>query len=313
MVTAVDGVVPEHDRTALGLGALFAALVAISVWTSAVGTLARLATRWVDGASLALLVVSAITSLGGLALGAVAYAWYRDLDLRLALPRQGSWSTALAVTLAPAALAVCVAIAGNTLFDTGLSAMTQRWVSADASAGSLIRLAVLPAAFVSVGYGLLFCGVVYEGVRDLLPEHAVSVAASLVAVFWLLPIDVGPFPTTPGAVIEVVLSLVFGVAFGMAVGVLSRHRRSDAPLRSLEARHAAVLALAAVGVLGLATDLTPLAQTVGDLLWVAAFGIGLSGYERTRSVWVPIAALAVFQTVLVAVIHVEAQLGLALL
>lgn len=313
MVPVVDGVVAERDRTALGLGALFAALVAISVWTSAVGTVARLASRWVDGASMALLVVSAFTSLGGLALGAVAYAWYRDIDLGFALPRQGSWPTALAVTFAPAALAVCVAIAGNTLFDTGLSAMTQRWVSADASVGALIRLAVVPAAFVSVGYGLLFCGVVYEGVRDHLPEHAVSVAASLVGVFWLLPVDVGPFPTTPGAVIEVVLSLVFGVAFGMAVGVLSRHRRTGASLRSLEARHVAVLAVAAAGVLGLATDLAPLAQTAGDLLWIAAFGIGLLGYERTRSVWVPVASLAAFQTALVAVISAEARLGLAVL
>jgi len=305
--------VAERDRTALGLGALFAALVAITVWTSAVGVLARLASRWVDGAPMALLVVSALTSLAGLALGAVTYARYRDLDIGFAPPRRGSWPTALAVTLAPAALAVCVAVAGNALFDAGLSAMTQRWIDPDASVGALIRLAVVPAAFVSVGYGLLFCGVVYEGVRDLRPGRAVAVATTLVGVFWLLPVDVGPFPTTPGAAVEVALSLVFGVAFGMAVGVLARHRRTAAPLRSLEARHVAVLVLAAVGVLGLGTDLAPLAQTAGDLLWIAAFGIGLLGYERTRSVWVPVASLAAFQTALVAVIYVEARVGLAVL
>lgn len=305
---------PDRDATALGLGALFAGLVAISLWASAVGTAARSVSGPLDGSS-AIVVVSGLTSLAGLGLGAVAYARYRGLDIGTAAPFRGAWLTTLGAIAAPAVLVAGVAAAGNVLADVTLSAMTQRWVAGDAVPRVLLVTAVVPAVFVGVGYGVLFCGVVYERVRALVgPDHAVAVAAAMVAFFRLLPIDaVAGLPVSLGNAVELVASLVFGVAFGMAVGVLSRHVRTGAPLRALDPRHAAVLVLAGVGIVGVATDLTSLSRTVGDLLWITALGVAIVGYERTRSVWVPVLSIATFQVAVLAVLYLEARLGLAVL
>lgn len=303
----------DRGGTAVGLGALFAVLVAVSLWASVVAAAARAASRWLGGASVAILVVSGVTSLAGLGLGAVAYAWYRDLDVGVAVPPRDAWAAVLGSILGPGLLAVGVAVAGNVLVDVSLSAMTQRQVAGDAALGVLLRTAVAPAMFVGLGYGLLFCGVVYERVRALVgPGDAVTIAAMLVGFFWLLPVKaVAGLPVSLGSAVELVLSLVFGVAFGMAVGVLYDHDGIGTRLTDLSARHMAVLVVAGVGVAGVATDLTALPRTAGDLLWVAALVVALVGYERSRSVWVPALSLATFQVAILGVIYVEARLGIA--
>lgn len=301
----------DRDGLALGLGSLFAALVAISIWSSAVAYAAQFAVGRTGDVPHPLIVLSGLTSILGLALGSAAYVRHRDLDLGLSLPSRESLPTALAVVFAPAALAVGASLVGNMALGVPLAGMSQRWISPDLSVPFLLGLVVLPAAFVGLGYGFLFCGAVYERVCDLVgPGNALPVAVALVGFFWLLPVEAlaGVRPT-PGGLFELGVSLVFGVAFGMALGVLSWYTGDDTA--ELADRHLVVLGVALFGVLGVGTDLLAFPRAVGDLLWVVALAVALLGYERTRSVWVSAAAIAVFQVATSAVVYVEATLGLA--
>ena len=309
----VVGTDRQRDATALGLGGVFAVLVGVSLWASLVAYAARHATRWVGGSVGPLLLVSGIASVVGFGLGSAAYARYRGLHVGLSLPRRGSRATAAGVVLAPAVLTVGTALVGNALFGVSLSSVTGRWISPDASAEILLWTVVLPAAFIGVGYGLLFCGVAYERVRQLVaPEHTVAVAAALTGFFWLLPVDALGFALTVGNVVELALTLMFGVAFGAGLGVLYRRVGDDAPTEGLERRHRFALVVAAVGVGGVATELTDLPGAVGDLLWVLVLGIAVLGYGRTRSMWVPALSIAVFRVTLGVVVYAESVLGLAM-
>lgn len=304
------------DATSVGLGATFALLIGMSLWASAVGHGARYASRWLDtagwfGAAGPLVVVSGLTSLGGLVLGSIAYARSRGLELGIGLPERGSWPAAVGVAVAPVALVVGAAAAGNAVFGVTLSAMSGHWISPDASVRVLLLTVVPPATFAGLGYGFLLCGIVYERVHALIgPDDAVAVAAALVGFFWLLPVDVLGIQFGVGGAVEVVLSLVFGVAFGAGLGVV-RRRLDDDELAALVPGHALVVGVALVGVVGAATELAELPGAVGDLLWIAVLGIAVLGYERTRSVWVPALSIAAFNAAVSGVVYVESLRGLA--
>lgn len=307
-----------HDATALGLGVLFAALVAISLWAAVVAQATQFVVRLGELPG-ALLLVSGATSLVGLAGGALLFARYRDIDLSLGRPRSGTLGTALGTVVAPVALVVGTALVANAVFGVTLSSLTHRFVSPDASPRFLLWTMGLPAVFVGVGYGVLFCGLVTERVRTLVGrEDAVAVATLLSGFFWLLPIDaVTGLRISVGSVVEFTASLVFGVAFAMGLGILHRRVETDAgstagfDASALERRHLLVLAVAVVGLFGAATGLTSVGEIVVDGLWITAFAAGVLGYDRTRSAWVPALALAGFTLALGAVVYTEAVLGLA--
>ncbi|MFB6205233.1 MAG: hypothetical protein ABEJ05_01705 [Haloglomus sp.] len=306
-----------HDATALGLGALFAALVAISLWAALVARAAQFVVR--PGASPgSILLVSGAASLVGLAGGALLFARYRDIDLSLGRPQPGALRSALGTVVAPAALVVGTALVADAAFGVTLRSLTNRFVSPDASLRFLLWTMGLPAAFLGVGYGVLFCALVTERVRALVGgEDTVAVAALLAGFFWLLPIDAaGTLRLSIGSAVELTASLVFGVAFAMALGILHQRVESSADgaagfdASALARRHLLVLAVAAVGLFGAATGLTNIGEVVVDGLWVTAFTVGALGYERTRSVWVPSLAMAGFNLALGAVVYAEAVLGI---
>jgi hypothetical protein len=310
--TGVAGADPRRDETAIGFGLAFAGLVAVSLWASLVASAVEHVSGWVGGAVEPLVLVSGVTSVVGFVLGSVAYARHRGFEFGLSLPRRGTRRTAARVVLAPAVLTAGTALVGNALFGVTLSSMTGRWISPEARVGVLLAAVVLPAAFLGLGYGFLFCGVAYERVHELVvPEHAVVVAATLAGFFRLLPVDAArALPYSLGGAVELLLSLTFGVAFGAGLGVLYR-RAGRSPAASLERRHLFVLAVATLGVVGVATDLADLPGAVGDLLWVLVLGVAVLGYGRTRSVWVPVLSITVFQVALAGVVYAEALLGLA--
>ncbi len=309
--TGVAGADRRRDETAIGFGLAFAGLVAVSLWASLVASAVGHVSGWLGGAVEPLVLVSGVTSVVGFVLGSVAYARHRGFEFGLSLPRPGTGRIAARVVLAPAALTVGTALVGNALFGVTLSSMTGRWISPEAGAGVLLAAVVLPAAFLGLGYGFLFCGVAYERVRELVvPEHAVVVAAALVGFFRLLPVDATrALPYSLGGAVELLLSLTFGVAFGAGLGVL--YRRAGRSPTTLERRHLFVLAVAALGVVGVATDLADLPGAVGDLLWVVVLGVAVLGYGRTRSVWVPVLSITVFQVALAGVVYAEALFELA--
>lgn len=298
----------DPDLTAVGLGALFAALILVSLWASAVAVAARDVSQWVLGSPSEFLVVSGLTSLGGLCLGALVYARHCGFRIALSLPHRDGWTAALGAVLAPAILTVGVAAVGNVAFDTTLSTMTGRWISPDVSVPAFFVTVGVPAVFFGVGYAFVFCGMVYERVRQLIAgEDEALIAALVVGFFWLLPIDAVEAGLRTGAVIEVLLSTLFGGGFAMAVGILYHAGPAVGPL---DRRHLAVFLLAAVGVVGVATDLhTP--EVAGELLWVLALGIALAGYGRTRSIWVSALSIAGFEFAMTGVVYVESLVGVA--
>lgn len=305
------------DATTVGLGALFAVLVGISVWTSVVAhVLQFLLQVGVAGARGTLLLMSGGTALGGLCLGSVAYARFRGLDIALSRPRRGSWPTAVVVGVTPAVLAGGTAIVGNAVFGVTFSEMVQRRMSPDVSAEFLLLVLLPPAVFLGLGYGFLFCGVVCERIRDLVGSPGtIPVATALVGFFQLLPVEaLHGLRLGVGDAVELVVSLVFGVAFGASLGLYYRHADTESTetvLQRLNRRQTAVVVVAAVGVVGVATGLTELPGAVGDLLWVVVLGIGIGGYELTRSVWVPVVAFAVFDAATSGIVYAEAVVGLA--
>ena len=312
-ISRVRSAVGERwDPTALELGSVFVALTAVSLWSGLVASAAQAVVGVLAGPPSSLLFVSAATSALGLCGGSVAYARYRGFDLGLSTPASGTAAGAAAIVAAPVLLVAAASAVGNALFGVPLSAVMQYGVSPDVSLGRLALLVVPPAAFVGVGYGTVVSAVVVESVRGRVASgDAVAVATLVVGFFWLLPLrPVSRLPTGFGAAYELLVTLVFGVAFGAALGVLYRRRRSSAGSR-LSRREAALVVVAAVGLVAAATGLTSAAEVVENLLWVVAFGLAAVGYHRTRSVWVAALALSGFSVALRLVAYVEATVGVA--
>ena len=302
----------DWDAAAVGLAAAVAAAVAVSLWTSVV---ARATRPLIDGASSGppwtLFLASAVTVLAGFGAGSVAYTRYWGYDLPIVPPRRGTRGTAAAAVLSSAALAVGAAVVGNLAFDVTLSAVMQRRFSPDAPVSFLLASVLPTAAAVGVGYGALFFGVVGERARQLLgPDRAVPATTALVGFYWLLPVgSLGQFRSNAGFAVEVGLSLVFGAAFGASVAFL--YRAVDPSTTTFRPRDALVIAVATVGVVGVASGLTTVPGDLGDLLWLPVFGIAAVGYERTRSLWTPALVIAAFRVTVGVVVYAEAVLGLA--
>lgn len=302
----------RSGATALGLGVVFVALVGVSLWSAAVAWIAQVASR-VIGVGHPIPLLSGVTAVVGLGGGSMLYARYRGFDLGLSGPRRRTWGTALAAVLAPALLVGLASVVGTVAFGVTVSEVTQRGVATDLSVGDVLGWTVLPAAFLGLGYGLLVCGVVVESVRTAVdPEDTAVLATALLAFFWLLP--VGPVTRLPadlGAAYELLVTLVFGAAFGMGVGVVYDALDAGRRVTTLSAREVAVVFVASVGVVGVATGLNSVPEVVREGLWIAALGIAVVGYLRTRSAWVAALALAGFVTALRLVPYVEATLGVA--
>jgi hypothetical protein len=305
-------------KTTVGLGGVFAALVAIAAWFGIVATVFQGAILRRIGASMpaTLLLAVGVATVFGIVLGGMVYARYRNLHLGWSLPSREHWASTLFALLAPLVLVGLASLLGNALFETGVSAMTQQQVSPNTSLSFLILISLLPGFVTGGGYGLLLGAVVFERVRQLVDESdAAAVAVALAGGFWLLPIEGGrSMQLTPGSAIETALSLIFGVAIAMAIGIL--YRRGDGgwslpDLDTVDVTDAIVVLIAIVGVLGVGTDLIEVPRSIGDLLWVIGIGIAIVGYDRTRSVWVPVLSLAIFGAAVNGIVYVESVVGLA--
>lgn len=300
------------DPTALALGSVFVGLITVSLWSAVVAEGAQFLFQHVGSLSFPLFLLSGVTSVLGLGLGAVGYSRYRGFDLELSGPQSGSWGSAVAVVVAPTLAALLVSALGNAVFRVPLSTMTNRLINPDISIASFLFHVVPPALFVGFGYGFVVCAVVSETVRAVVePEGAVGMAALIVGYFWLLPLGIfGRLPLTPGSAFEIGVTLVFGVAFGMGIGILYRALESADPITALSHRDSVILVVAAFGIFGVATGLNSLSEVVVELLWIGALSLAVIGYEQTRSVWVAVLSLIGFSVTLSFISYTEAALGL---
>ncbi|MFB6280597.1 MAG: hypothetical protein ABEH40_01085 [Haloferacaceae archaeon] len=313
----------EPDPAATGLGAAFVALAGVSVWTAAVGRAVQFAAT-VAGVPYPVAVVSVATSVLGPVAGSVAYARYRGFDLGLGRPRRGTRAAAVAAVVGPVLTAALVSAVGNAAAGVPLSAMADRWVDPEMPVGGLLVRVVLPAAALGVGSAFPVCGVAVESARAAVGSADAARVGALVAGYYrLLPLGtVGRLPLDPGGAYELAVTLVFGAAFGAAVGVLYRAFDGGGgdgsgagtgphePGAARPRRDLAVLAVAAIGVVGVATGPAGVGEAVVTGLWVLTFGLAAAGYARTRSVWVAALSVAGFAVGLAVLVYAEASLGL---
>jgi hypothetical protein len=257
-------------------------------------------------------VAAYLVGVGGCAL---AYARARGLDVDVGLPRRGRLGTALAAVVAPAAVTVLAAAVLNSGFGTPLGVVVGEVYSPRGGVEDVLRLSAARAAFEGVGFGLL-CVAAYASIRHTdvsTPSRAVALAAGLLAYFRGVLWDAA---TTLVSFFGVERLVLFGllvaatVAAGVSLGLAYRSVRERSLRPIFRPAFVPVYALGLLALFGAATAFGGFPDAVEHLLWACAFAAAAYGYERTRSVWAAVAAVAVFRLGLALVGHVEAVLGL---
>lgn len=273
----------ERIRLAVACGALF--VVALYV---ALGNASHLA----PGRTL---LGSFLVSVAGMGLVAVAYLRVRGTELRIEPPERSAMPTVggavLAALLAVAALWAVARLAPGSSVE---------WLFGPRYTGSTSPTSVVPrvlvgSAFGAFGIALVFHGAVQESLREYAgPTGAVAGATVLVAVYrWTfvgLPQveGVASLGRAAAALALVVLATALSVRVWQALD-------STALGGSL----ASAAAFGVVAVALLAGAYLTFESVEGVLIGyalghTATVGVAAVAYERTRSVWVPMAALAAF-------------------
>lgn len=300
---------------AVALSSLFLALAAAHLWAAlVVAYVYRPANALVDGDLLSSFVLPLFLTHGlGLAVGAAILARALDVEISLGPPTVDALPVVIGTLATPVLLVCAVAVTANVAFDASLAALAQTHYSPQVEPSFVVVRAFVPAAFAAVGYGLLFFGVVQQRLRALTgPRHAAVLTTVVAGFYWVgHPITSAVTRFEPSAVPGFAAAVLAGAAFCFWVGHLYRGAVGDSLTTVLRPRYAPVFA---VGLLGLSAVLADLADPVGgtrDLLWIATFAVGAFGYERTRSVWVPVFALAALQFAVDVVALLEAIPGVA--
>lgn len=286
--TGVLGVdLERHELVQLG-GALGLVLLLGSYWLHGVVSLPAVPRDVIAP------LLSASVAMG---LPAIVYARTRRIELPLAVPdRKVAAGTALAAGVVAAGwLAVsAVTVDPSPVFPGEV-------FGAQVSAATIVWRAVYPGVLVGFGMGALYHGAVQTALREHAgPAGAVAAVSALIGgTLWATGEVLrggDAVTTTATAAAVVVLSLVVALVAASA-------GRWLLGARSLDDAQTAVLA-AATGVLFVGLPLVATTPIRGyPVEFVASvWGFGLAaavaavGYERSRSLWVPTLAFAVYLT-----------------
>ena len=298
----------RRNPEATELGFLLALLVATTLWQSVVIRAYGLLLAVVPvGPDVAFAFGAFLAYVLGAGVAAVAYARARGVEIPFGLPVRGGLSGVALAALAPPALVAAVVLAGDV---TGVTAgsMTQSSYGAVVPLPFLVQTVVAPAVLAAAGTALVFHGAVQGTLRELVaPDHAAALTTLVAALFFLFD---APSVRDPATLFVLFLGGTTLVAVGYGVGLLYRGA-SRGSVRGAFATRGGV-ALAAVATLGLLTllsDVDGLSNAAHLCLRVAVVGVGAHAYERTRSVWVPMLAVAAFRVSLGLAVYVESVPG----
>lgn len=303
-----------RNPEAVGVGSLFVVLFAVHAWSALVGSVGY---RQFD----ALLAIDRfwafvfpifLVQVVGVAGGAFLYARARNHPIPFGVPDRNRLRVVGAVAAAPVALIALTALAGYAL-DATVSEMAQMRYSPEVQLSFLVYTSFVPAVLRGVGYGLLFFGVVHERLRDVAsPRHALVLTPVVAGFFHLLSGEsLLTHQFDPIAVLHFLTLLLVGVAFGACVGLLYRGTTRDSLPDVLRFAYVPVFVIGLLGFVGVAMELAELPTGAVDALWLATFAVAAYGYERARSVWVPVAVVAVFAAALDVAAVLEAVAGIA--
>lgn len=281
---------------AVTIGSLFVTLFAVQAWATAVARfghprLGSLATS----NHLQVFVLPALLVYGvGIALAAGCYARIRNVEIPFGIPTRDDWPVAASAVLAGPLLVAAGAVVGDVVFGTTVSAMVQLRYSPDARLSFLVFSSFVPALLKGLGYGLLFFGVVHERLRETTtPRHALVLTPVVVGFFWEMQENVRHDLLDPIAVAHITVLAAVSVGFGASLGLLYRGTVRESVGRLVRVAYVPVFSVGLLGAVGVASgfDFPPVLL---DVLRLGAFAVAAYGYERTRSIWVPILVVAVF-------------------
>jgi len=244
-----------------------------------------------------LALVAGVHASGAVFLASVAVVGVLDARRRgLAVPvsRLRRPATALVVALAPGTLVLAaLTVVGLALPLSDLAGVSY---APRASVASVLARQGSATVLTGAGYAVAACLLVHEPLRRRVRGPVLVAAVAGSALFFravLVDVAVTLSPSSAGWRLLVAGLLAGGtVAGGVLLTVLARCRR----VRSVEPfyRPAYVpgYALALFVAFGAATALFEFPDVVVHALWGGAAAVAVVGYERTRSLWPPVAALA---------------------
>jgi hypothetical protein len=287
-----------RNPEAVAIGSLFVTLFAVYVWMRLVASVGYRQLRNVldlggTGPFHVLTVPSFFIYVGGFALGAVVFARVRSVEIPFGLPASDDLSVA-AVTILAAPLLVAVAgISAIFAFDTSMGAMAQVRYAPDAGLSFLVFSSVVPSLFEGLGYGLLFFGVVHERLREeTTPRHALVLTPVVAWFFGEMHSLAQTRFLVPAALAHFALLVLVGVAFGASLGLLYRGTVRDSAGQLVRPVYVPVFTIGLLAVFGVLSGLD-FPEALLDGARVAALALAAYGYERTRSIWVPVLVVAV--------------------
>lgn len=222
-------------------------------------------------------------------LGAIGYARRRSLDLPISAPRD--WAASLTTVV----LSAGTALGGTYVYMRTVSTIPAMRFDRAAMGGVWPAELLLYSLLMGLGWGLLFNGAIQTALRERLGAAGAVTAATAITGF---PLLVGrAFPSGSGLgtlslaallTVENFMLVVVAFAFVHSAWVLSQRLGSE--LTSV--RGAAAVVLVTI-LASLAVEQPPfVALTVS---WTVVAALGALAFERTRSVWVPVAAYASYE------------------
>lgn len=226
----------------------------------------------------------------------VRYTRSWDIDLPLSGPDRSDWATTLGVTL----LAAITALGGTYVYMRTVETIPQMQFDRAAMGSVWPVELVLFGVFFGVGWGLLLHGAVQTELRDRLGTAGGATATAALSGFPLVvasALDVSlwelkALPTAAIVVAENFMLVVIALALVQGSWVLSN--RAGVELTPV----LGVTAVVGVAVLvSLAIEKPAVVSLRAS--WAIVAALATVGFERSRSVWVPVAAyssLQIFRT-----------------
>jgi len=289
----------QLDGDTVEFGLLYLLLVAVAVFeTVAVEWLYDPVAAAISIAPAGEVVAGSILGVTGLVAAPLLFVRLYGVAIPTGLPDRGAVTVAIMAVVAPLAILAAMAGVAHVLLQSTISGVTQGWYGSEVSFAFLFQMEILPALLIGIGYALLFNGAVQGTIRERFDARTAIVVATVIAggYQWFDPgLHLRPF-----ALLHFLVLTGLIVLLGDAAGLLVRMRDANDTLREqLTEPRTVVFVLAGVVVTSMLVNVgmgaTALTELLSSLAWIAVFAVAAIGYERTRSIWVPMLSVAVFQ------------------
>ncbi|MFC6755698.1 MULTISPECIES: hypothetical protein [Haloarcula] len=238
------------------------------------------------------LLIAVSNGLVVMGLFAVRYTRARDIDLPLSKPDRTGWATAMGTSL----LAAIVGLGGRYRSMRTVETIPQMPFDRAGMGGVWPVELVLSGVFLGFGWGLLFHGAVQTALRDRLGTAAgvtatAALSGSPLVVSSALDVSVWELNALPRAAFltaDNFMLVVMTLALVQGIWFLSRQFGIDCtPVLAV------VAVVLVVALVSLAIEESPFVPLTVSFAFVAA--LATVGYERSGSVWVPVAAYVSYQ------------------